>query len=158
MKEAEKMQIGFKFKMIKTLKFSVNNTDEAYKAKKEELQFNISAANFLDVENSVIGFDITIGVFIDKELTKQIADLIVRTEYELTKLSEIIKHDTNKNRILLPDQLMMTLLSVALSSARGILAAKTEGSVLEGVYMPIIDPTKFRTNVPIENTIKDSNE
>ena len=39
---------------------------------------------------------------------------------------------------------MTTLLSISLSTARGIFASKIEGSALEGVYMPIVNPASFK--------------
>ena len=53
--------------------------------------------------------------------------------------------ENDKNIFHLPDQFIQTLLSISLSTTRGILAAKTEGTNLKNVYLPVLNPTQFKS-------------
>lgn len=146
MSELKKIDITIRINSIKTLKFSVNNTDQARQLDRNLFQFNIAVSTFIHPPTHIIGFDVIQDIFLDKEMTNKVSELISRMEFELVNFDEVVKKDEAQNSVNVPDQVMMMLLSISLSTARGIFASKVEGSALEGVYTPILDPTKFVKN------------
>jgi len=50
----------------------------------------------------------------------------------------VIQFDANGN-YLLQDVLIHTLLSIAYSTSRGIVLSRTQGTLLNGVILPVID-------------------
>lgn len=144
MEELKKIDITLRISSIKTLKFSLNNTDEARQTDKKLFQFNISLASFINPLAKTIGFDVIQDVFLDKEMTKKVSELISRIEFEIINFDDVVKHKEQQKEFQIPDQVMMTLISISLSTSRGIFASKVEGSSLEGVYMPILNPATFK--------------
>lgn len=151
MADQKKIDITFRIVSIKTLKFLVENTDEAVKIDKATFEFNISVAMFADPLKKIIGFNIAVEVFTDKSKLLKVSELVTQTIYEIVNFDSAISHDETKKLINIPDPFMTTLLSIALSTSRGIFAAKTEGSLLDGVYIPVMDPKVFK---PIDPPIK----
>lgn len=142
MPEPNKVDITLRISSIKTLKFSIDNTPEVFKLDRESFIFNISIASDINVSNKIIGFNVIQDIYLDKELKNRVCELITRIEFNIINFNEvIIKKDKD---ILIPDSIMVTLLSISLSTSRGVLAAKVEGSGLEGVNMPVVNPSNFK--------------
>lgn len=145
----EQVNITFRIKNISTLEFSVKNLSEAETLNKDLFQFQILPASFVDNDNKVIGFNTVVDIFIDLEKQKKVCSLITRVTYDIINFSDFINSVDNSLNI--PDQFMHTFLSIALSTTRGILAAKTEGTFLRDVYIPILNPAGFK---PMEASIE----
>lgn len=151
MADPKKIDITFRIASIKTLKFLIENIDEAIKIDKATFEFNISVAMFADPLKKIIGFNIAVEVFTDKTKQLKLSELVTQTVYEIVNFNDVISHDEANKLINIPDPFMTTLISIALSTSRGIFAAKTEGSVLSGVYIPVMDPKAFKpVNPPIK--------
>jgi len=144
MADQKKIDITFRIASIKTLKFLIENIDEAIKIDKATFEFNISVAMFADPIKKIIGFKNVIEVFTDKSKMVKAGELVAQIIYEIINFDEVILHDESKKLINIPDTFMTTLMSIALSTTRGVFAAKTEGSLLDGVYIPVLDPKVFK--------------
>ena len=72
-------------------------------------------------------------------------------QYEIINFEEFI-NPQDSNSIMIPDQFVHTLLSISLSTSRGILAAKTEGTILKKIYMPVMNPAGFKAKT-VEKTL-----
>lgn len=149
MDELKKVDVTIRISSIKTLKFSLDNTDEARNADRKSFHFNISLATTINPQLKIIGFDVIQDVYLDQELTNKVCELISRIEFEILNFDDIILDDKQLKKLKIPDQLMTTLISISLSTARGIFASKVEGSALEGVYMPIVNPAAFKKVAPL---------
>jgi hypothetical protein len=101
------------------------------------------------------GFDQSTGIFTIRVLT----DFLCRTEtpepvklfggtiqceYFFVDYREIIKK-TDENQVDIPDDLLITLMSVSFSSARGMLAALTAGTDYQNIFLPLVNPREFKT-------------
>lgn len=150
MSTEEKIEVGIKITAIKTLKFLINNTDEASKTDRSNFQFNISLATYISMEKKTIGFDVILDLFIDKEMKNHVAEFISRIDYSIINFENVVIK--KEKEIVIADSVMMTLISIALSTARGMFASKIEGSALEGVYLPILNPSNFK---PINKNLTD---
>jgi len=144
MKELKKIDVTFRISSIKTLKFLLDNTEAAVKTDRKAFHFNITLGTFVNPSNKIIGFEVIQDVFLDKELTQKVSELISRIEFEILNFDEVVKHNKQTKELNIPDQIMVTLISISLSTSRGIFASKVEGSALEGVYMPIVNPLSFK--------------
>lgn len=147
MEQERKLNIDFGIKEISTLKFSLNNIPGGIDITKENIQFQIMPRSFINYENNIIGFEIAVNIFLEKNGRDNICELITRSSFEVSNLKEFVpleKKDTPD----LPMNFMQTLLSISLSTTRGILIAKTEGSILNGICLPILNPTSFKPVSP----------
>ena len=141
----DQINISFRIKNISTLEFSIKNIPELETVDKSLIQFQIFPATFIDKNNNVIGIDTVVDIFVDQEKQKRVCELITRITYEVVNLSDFI--DSVDNSIKIPDPIMHTFLSISLSTTRGILASKTEGTLLRDVFIPILNPAGFK---PVE--------
>ena len=66
-------------------------------------------------------------------------------DFKIDNLKDTIKV-TNDN-IQVPDNILITLLTIAISSARGIIIAKTAGAFINKYYLPILDPNEILKNI-----------
>lgn len=108
------------------------------------------------------GFDPGNGVFTIRVLT----DFLCRTETDkpiklfgatiqcaflFKDYDEIIK-ESQDHKVDIPDDLMITLMSVSFSSARGILVDLTAGTDYQNIYLPLVNIQEFKTMLKsIEN-------
>lgn len=144
MPEEKKIVINFGIKEIKTLRFSLNDFADAESIKNENVHFQILPATFVKYEEKIIGFDIIINVYIQREIKNiVVCELIVRVSFIINNLNEIVP-ESDKHAPNLPEHFMQTLLSISLSTCRGILFSKTEGSILNKFYLPILNPARFK--------------
>lgn len=110
-------------------------------------------------------FDQTKGIFTIRVQT----DFICRAETEepiklfgatiqcdfLFKDYEEILKESQDHRIDIPDDLMLTLMSVSFSSARGILVALTAGTDYQNIYLPLVNIQDFKTMLKsLENKVE----
>jgi hypothetical protein len=147
MDDKVKIGISFGIKEIKTLKFNLSNLPEVSNISKDKFKFEVFPATFIGYEESIIGFDVIIHIFIEEPSRKDICELIVRIIYDVINLHEIVPAES-KASPQIPEGFMHTLLSISLSTSRGVLFAKTEGSVLNGVSLPILNPLGFKLVKP----------
>ena len=68
----------------------------------------------------------------------QLLELALMADYHISEIKNIIEISGDNFRI--PDDLLVNFVSIAFSTARGILFAKTQGSFLNQFILPLIDP------------------
>lgn len=66
-------------------------------------------------------------------------------DFKIDNLKDTIK--VMKDNIQVPDNILITLLTIAISSARGIIIAKTAGTFINKYYLPILDPNEILKNI-----------
>ncbi|MDR3597216.1 hypothetical protein [Clostridium sp.] len=140
----------FRIKEILTLEFSIKNIPEDISTDPDSFKFEVLPQLFIE-SNKFIGFNTTINVLMGKDNPLLICSLLTRISYEIINFEDFIDPQ-NSNSITIPDQFVHTLLSITLSTSRGILAAKTEGTILRNIYMPVMNPAGFKAKT-IENAL-----
>lgn len=68
----------------------------------------------------------------------------VQCDFKLLEFEEILKKN-EKGQVDIPDDLMITLLSVSYSTTRGILAAQTAGTDYSKFFLPLVNVSEFKT-------------
>jgi len=68
---------------------------------------------------------------------------VVNCEFILKDYEETIKEDENK-QVNIPDDLLITLLSVSYSTARGIIASLTAGTEYQNILLPLVNIQEFK--------------
>ena len=127
------------------------------------IEFKLSdfaKSNKIKIESGKYGFNFTINLQIVEQTKSIEIDLEARVvslkteksndeiasiksvhSFQLQNFNDIaIKTD---NGIQIPQQLMTPLLAIALSSLRGMLSVKLEGSIYENAIIPVIDVTRM---------------
>jgi hypothetical protein len=67
---------------------------------------------------------------------------VVNCDFKLVGFQEILKKD-EKGQVDLPDDLLITLLSVCYSTSRGMLAVQTAGTDYSNVFLPLVGTSEF---------------
>ena len=144
----------FRIKQISTLEFSIKNISGEISDNMDVFKFEVLPQLFIEPDN-ILGFITVINVYEQRENPVLICNLITRISFEIINFKDLLTPET-PNLIKLPDLLSQTLLSISLSTSRGILAAKTEGTILKNVYLPVLNPTDFKAKPQIDNQIIDT--
>jgi len=68
---------------------------------------------------------------------------VVNCEFILKDFEDIIKQDENQ-QVNIPDDLLITLLSVSYSTTRGIIASLTAGTEYQNIFLPLVNIQEFK--------------
>lgn len=148
---AETKKFTFRIKHISTLEFSIKNISNDETFLNDNFSFDIAPQLFIGSDKT-IGFNTIINVF-SKGNPDLVCTLHTQIIFEIINFEDFIDPN-NSNSLSIPDQLIQTLLSITISTSRGILSAKTEGTILKNAYLPVLNPTGFKiagTNIQINN-------
>lgn len=139
-KKTDKLDIRFRLKDIVTPKYSFT-APRITEPITPDYQYTIEVNSGVIIENErkEIVIILHIKIFYDKEKEILISDLVTNTIYEIENFNEVIKKK-NKKESEAPNQLIITLLSIALSTTRGILIEKNSDNFLQKVFIPIVNP------------------
>lgn len=117
------------FKLEKGLK----NIDRATVVFDHSLNIKvIPSGNIVSIESST-------RIYNDSKKTSYIGILIVNGEYEVANLKDILSQFGQK----IPTNLLTMFVGAQLSTSRGFLILKSEGTPLEGIIFGLIDPLSF---------------
>lgn len=92
----------------------------------------IPSANLVSIES-------TTRIYNDSKKTSYIGVLAVNGEYEVANLKDLLTQFGQK----IPTNLLTMFVGAQLSTSRGFLILKTEGTPLEGIIFGLIDPLSF---------------
>ncbi len=149
--------------MVKEKKNKIDSIIEYGLKKIQILKFNLSEINdvnldlnkihmSLQIEGDLIdknGFikittSIIVSNAINKSKKKKIAELKVSYLFELNGIENLIDEG---NKTYLPKNLINTFNTIAISSSRGILFTKFQGTKIQNFILPLIDPSQFNESV-----------
>lgn len=131
----ENKKIGFALVALKTEQFA--SFEENYKeGKKVDLKTGLEFK--INVEDKNIGVFVT---FTFEQSKKAFLKVQVSGHFSITE--EAFNEFSKEDKIIFPKGFMCHLTMLVVSSARGILHAKTEGSNFNKFLLPTIDVTKI---------------
>jgi|GEM_PF-1226142 len=102
--------------------------------------FNLDFSHNIDLNDFQVTIRILYHYFLN-EKDINLLELVLTTEYHISNIKIVLEIDGDKFR--LPDDLLVNFVSIAYSTARGILFSKTQGSYLNQFILPLIDPKEF---------------
>ncbi|MET7000269.1 hypothetical protein [Chitinophaga defluvii] len=129
---------------IITLKGSIDLADETMAiVKPAGYSFEFKTDSHIQPDDKLIRFYLhsSIKCFNETEqLNGVTADYTLEFIFEVSNLLEFIMLDDVKQTIKVDNQLGVTIASIAYSTARGVIFDKTQGTPLDGVILPVINP------------------
>ncbi|EAY23884.1 hypothetical protein [Microscilla marina] len=108
-------------------------------------KFSFSQETGLDLEQSLIGIRLYVlldGQDENDELLELKGRFGIEFEFEVENLRDFVEVK-NSGEIILDAVFAATIMGIAYSTARGIVFQKTEGTILSGVILPILDPASL---------------
>ena len=131
-------KISFNLNTFKAISFTINekktNLDEG------ELGFKYYVNAELDTSKSQITISFIISVQEGKDAAEPISKLETKTVFNVSNVNQFVGE---KGEWKVPDNLAITLLSIAHSTTRGAMAVKTENSFLKDYPIPLINPEEM---------------
>lgn len=140
---AEKKEIQFAIESFEIRRFSSADPDST--VRKDRLDYQIQHVFDINTKKKIFSVGFRVKVMTSKQSSEELASIETLTSFKLKGIeSEKIKE--------MPEQLVTTFLSISYSSTRGALAAKTQGTVVGSVPLPLINPSQIVKSM-IENAI-----
>lgn len=109
-----------------------------------------------------LAFDQSTGIFTIRVMTDFLCQVetaepvklfgaTIQCDYLFVDFEGAVKQ-TAENQVNIPDDLLITLMSVSYSSARGVLASLTAGTDYQNIFLPLVNIQEFKTML---NTVHD---
>lgn len=136
--ENQSQSVSIKVVSIREVQFSI---DDNYKGDTADLKINLSATFNVDAPNDSIKVEVGSRFYSEKDQEVSLIDFRCVTDFGVSSLKEFERTRAEENAVTnLPQELLTTLLSIAFSHARAMLAIKTAGTKYSDTLLPIINP------------------
>ena len=137
--ENESPSVSIKVVGIREIQFSI---DDNYEGSATDLKINLNATFNVDTPNDRIKVEVGSRFYSEKNQEVSLIDFRCVTDFGVSSLKEFEKTQAGGNAVTnLPQEILTTLLSIAFSHARAMLAVKTAGTKYTNTLLPIINPT-----------------
>jgi hypothetical protein len=107
----------------------------------KQLSYEFNVSNQINHAEKTIGMNIVTKAYTEETRQNKVGEIVVEGIFGLDNMEEIMS--TFKG---IPDGVLATFLGLLLSTVRGVILAKAEGTVLEGNNFPIINPLDIVRN------------
>ena len=132
--------IGIKYAKINVPYFSLFELENQYEIRKKHIVNYQNNFNFnTQKDKGIISCIITVEIVI-QETNEKFGELRVENIFEVENLMDILTENKEKNDFNIPRDLIRTILSISISTFRGILKEKLKGTLLQDEVYPLVDP------------------
>jgi hypothetical protein len=135
--DAEKISIV----SIKTLKGSIERFDKTPK----EFTFDFETYTGVSREKKLIRLQLNVSIktLEGNRLPINVAFYSHEFIFHVDNFDDFIEYDEGSNIAKISVDLGRTLASIGYSTARGIIHVRTQGTVLNGIILPVVDPIRL---------------
>lgn len=116
------------------------------KLNKEKIQFEFNIEMNTNLIKKNIHIVLTTQLFADEEKKINLGYIKSSGDFEVLNIEDITKGFDGK----VPNVIFANFIGVLLSTTRGFLILKSEGTIIEGVYMPMMNPMNFFPQTTVE--------
>jgi hypothetical protein len=135
--QAEK--INFQLRAIELLDFTLNHPGHLLQ-ELSTFHFDLNIEHKINTDKKVI-FVVNNIQILNESRDFNLGSIKVNCAFEIENLMDFV--DSKKNTLNLPDQTIIMLNSITISTTRGIMFSQFKGTFLHHAYLPIIDPQSF---------------
>jgi hypothetical protein len=131
---------------IKTLKGNIDAPTGADSSAIENYEFNFGLGTGFNMSQSLVGLTLTIEI---DTFDKHGVPLNIRgaytheVQFKVEDLADFVDLNEEDSSAVMDNVLGGTLLAIVYSTVRGIIFSRTQGTSLNAVIMPVIDPMKM---------------
>jgi len=133
------MTMQFKLKGIELLRTLINQPGLSFSP--TEFQFDVSVEYRIDPSQKLI-FVLTTADVRNDNKPEQLAAISSACIFGLENFEELVKIKPD-NQFEVKDETMLILVSISLSTLRGIMFDQFRGTYLHAAILPVIDPKQF---------------
>jgi hypothetical protein len=130
-------QVSLKIAGIELIEYSIKQPFEVL-PEQFESRYNVNIEHKVDKQSNRIICIMTFEV-IAEESSLNLANAKIGCIFDIVDMNQFIENDA----IHIPDQLIVTLNSISLSTCRGVMFGLFRGTYLHNTILPIIDPKSF---------------
>jgi len=153
--------INYGLENISTHKFTFNNPQLEFDISSFQINYKITPEIRSNVLTDRLFISLTIEAII-KETEEKISEIMTVFTYQIKNFKDFVTIEPNTENWDFIDKkhigLIVTLIGTSISTTRGILLEKTNGTILQNKPMPIINPSVFlekdKNGVPVSGRIK----
>lgn len=145
-------EITFGIKGIELLDFSITSPTKPIELN-APFQFNINIEHRFKLETKTIFVIVSVNI-LAKDTDIKIGNAKINCIYNVTNLDEFV----DNGKVIFPNEFIITLNSISLSTCRGILFTLFRGTFLHNAVLPIIDPKGFVESVLPANPVVKGND
>lgn len=139
----EKVNVEFGIEGIQILQFSLDNSSGHQSLETNyPYTFQINSGVLFDSANKLIAIDFNIIIYTSKEKKDKVCELTVRVSFNVVNYDQVVVEKDNS--VTIPDSFIHHIIAVTLSTSRGILFEKLQGSFLSNMVLPLFDVTQFQ--------------
>lgn len=142
----ENVNIQMRLASVSEVSFMMSPGELGDNVNPDAIQIGFSSQIYPDVENNI--FNLVFGTRYEFE-GKVVLESLYKFEFEVKNLSQFIVF--NDDQSITVNHLMPHCLSVAIGTMRGILVAKTAGTILSKFPLPMIDANQLSANLSTQN-------
>lgn len=137
--EKTPLVLNFNFKDVKTKEYFYTEPKKKIKIG-DDVKFDASLTFLPNIKTNEIVLDIFIKIrYIEEKICT------INTAFHFS-VNEIDSLPVKENSIKIPDELMKTLISLSISTLRGILIERGKGTIVEKLIIPPLDPNQLLPN------------
>ncbi|MCK9424823.1 MAG: hypothetical protein M0Q21_02165 [Ignavibacteriaceae bacterium] len=134
----KKVELLFKIQGIHISNFSLDNSlSRQSLAPDHSYAFEINAGTLIDASLKIIGVDFITRIFTSQTKDDKVCELSLRISYAIQNFESFTTIE--KDKVTIPEQLMHHLIALTISTTRGILFEKLQGSFLSKIILPTIN-------------------
>ncbi|HCY42418.1 MAG TPA: hypothetical protein DHV48_13855 [Prolixibacteraceae bacterium] len=137
----EQVNVNFQIKGIELLEINLNNPQIPLNLERT-YNFNINIEQRINNDEKLV-IVVTSVDLIHEEDKQCHASIKTSCIFFVENFQDFMV--ANSNQVNLPDQFIVTLNSISLSTTRGIMFSSFKGTFMHNVYMPIVNPSAFVT-------------
>jgi len=139
METVDKLDVGFNLSTVEVLQFLLNSMPSPG-TKYEAFYFNIQVEHKIDTTNKNIHVLIHTNIYSKEgnDIENELGKVSVVCIYQIEKFDEI--HNIIDGLIQLPNDLIIAINSISISTTRGIMYQLFKGTYIHAALLPLIDP------------------
>lgn len=132
--------VSFRIIRVKDIAFSVNEKIYAPPSEGKNIQVRIDCTLSSNPESSLIIIEIMAFYYYDDSPNQdKLASITVQSFYDIVELKKFFIEE----ELMLPPNLITTLVSISLSHTRALFSKSIDGTAYNGNVLPIINPEEF---------------
>ena len=137
---SKNIDLRFKLKNIEILKTQINTAQPEFKA--NEFQFTIHLETKIEPADKLILIGVNADIKADNK-PELLGSFGAACSFEIENFAEIF-FKTSENAYNIPNDVIVTLISLSISTLRGIMFDQLRGTYLHNAFLPILDPKEFK--------------
>ena len=139
-KKSVNKPVSFQLKGIELLDFCFNHPKELIPAQ-IVFNFEIKIEHKILADNNFVAVVVSIDIYNDQRRDIKLGSIMVSCIFEIPELKDYI--DPKNNAPMLPEEFLITINSISISTVRGVMFSQFRGTFLHSAILPVVDPKSF---------------